>query len=82
MLYASLAGTFLLPEEALTDSPSREAGVSAELEAQLRLYGCELIQEAGCLLKLSQAVMATGQVLLHRFYCKRPLTKHDVKVQL
>ena len=79
-MYASLASTFLLPEEALADSPSRKAGVSAELEAQLRLYGCELIQEAGCLLKLSQAVMATGQVLLHRFYCKRPLTKYDVKV--
>ena len=79
MLYASLAGTFILSEEAVANSPTRLAGVSDQLEAQLRLYGCELIQEAGCLLKLPQAVMATGQVLLHRFYGKRSMTEHDVK---
>ena len=81
MLYAALASTFVLSEEALANSPSRKAGVSEDLETQLRLYGCELVQEAGCLLKLPQAVMATGQVLLHRFYGKRSMTEHDVKVQ-
>jgi hypothetical protein len=29
---------------------------------------------------MPQAVAATGQVLLHRFYCKESLTVYDVKV--
>ncbi|EFJ06759.1 hypothetical protein SELMODRAFT_236447 [Selaginella moellendorffii] len=45
----------------------------------LRLYGCELIQESGILLRLPQAVMATGQVLFHRFYCKKSFTRFNVK---
>lgn len=51
-----------------------------EQETQLRIYGCEVIQEGGILLKLPQAVMATGQVLLQRFYVKRSLVKFNIKV--
>lgn len=51
-----------------------------EVETQLRIYGCEVIQEGGILLKLPQAVMATGQVLLHRFYVKESLLKYNIKV--
>lgn len=29
-----------------------------------------------------QVVAATGQVLLHRFYCKQSMTDFDVKVRL
>ena len=82
MLYASLAGTFILSAAALQDSPSRRSGVSEEVEGRQRLYGCELIQEGGCLLKLPQVVMATGQVLFHRFYCKSSMVQFDVKVSL
>ncbi len=46
----------------------------------MRIYGCEVIQEGGILLKLPQAVMATGQVLLQRFYMKKSLRKFNVKV--
>ncbi len=52
------------------------------METQLRIYGCELIQEGGILLKLPQAVMATAQVLLHRFYVKESLKKFNIKVPL
>ena len=80
MLYTSLAGTFILRPIELEDSPSRRDGVSEEAEGQLRLYGCEIIQEGGCLLKLPQVVMATGQVLFHRFFCKQSMVKFNVKV--
>ncbi|KAI3719235.1 hypothetical protein L6452_20130 [Arctium lappa] len=45
----------------------------------LRIYGCDLIQESGILLKLPQQVMATGQVLFHRFYCKKSFVRFNVK---
>ena len=38
------------------------------------------MQEATTLLKAPQAVAATGQVLLHRFYSKHSLVEVDVKV--
>ena len=38
--------------EQLENVPSRKDGISEELEEQLRLFGCELIQSAGILLKL------------------------------
>ena len=81
MIFASeQIDDFYLSEEALAASPSRADGVDVATEAGLRRYGCEVIQEAGILLRLPQVVMATAQVLLHRFYCKRSLHKFDVKV--
>ncbi len=73
---------FYLTAEQLEDSPSRRDGVSADEEMQARVYGCELIQASGMLLRLPQVTMATGQVLLHRFYCKQSLVKRDVKVSV
>lgn len=32
-------------------TPSRGDGIPAELEDELRIYGCKLIQQAGVLLK-------------------------------
>lgn len=72
---------FYLTDAELHASPSRGAGVDESTESQLRLYGCELIQEAGVLLKLGQVVMATGQVLFHRFYSKRSMAQFNVKVR-
>ena len=44
---------FLLsPEDILFNSPSRKDGIDRETEENLRIYGCEIIQEAGILLKL------------------------------
>jgi predicted component of viral defense system (DUF524 family) len=78
MIYTTL-DTFYLSHEQILDSPSRRDGVDENVETLLRVYGCELIQECGILLKLPQAVMATGQVLFHRFYCKKSFTRFNVK---
>ncbi|KAJ6767889.1 CYCLIN [Salix koriyanagi] len=58
---------------------SRKDGIDEATETTLRIYGCDLIQESGILLKLPQAVMATGQVLFHRFYCKKSFARFNVK---
>ena len=79
MIFTAL-DNFYLEAADLADSPSRKDGVSQEVERDQRIYGCELIQEACILLRLPQAVMATGQVLLHRFYCKVSLVDQDIKV--
>ncbi|CAF2160755.1 unnamed protein product, partial [Brassica napus] len=79
MIYTAI-DNFYLPEEQIKNSPSRKDGIDEATETTLRIYGCDLIQEAGILLRLPQAVMATGQVLFHRFYCKKSLAKFDVKI--
>ena len=49
-------------------TPSLNDGIDSVTEKIHRIYGCELIQEVGILLRLPQVVMATGQSILHRFY--------------
>ncbi|KAK2906475.1 hypothetical protein Q8A67_005460 [Cirrhinus molitorella] len=73
-LYSGVALTLdncLLPTERVHCSPSRAHGLSARTEEQLRNRLCEMIQNAGILLRLPQVAMATAQILFHRFfYCK------------
>ncbi|KNA06184.1 hypothetical protein SOVF_183400 [Spinacia oleracea] len=78
MIYTAI-DTFYLTEEQITNSPSRKDAIDEETETTLRVYGCDLIQESGILLKLPQAVMATGQVLFHRFYSKKSFARFNVK---
>lgn len=78
MIYTAI-DTFYLTEEQLTNSPSRKDGIDDATETTLRIYGCDLVQESGILLRLPQAVMATGQVLFHRFYCKKSFARFNVK---
>ena len=59
--------------EELAEGPSRAGGVSREREWAVRAGAAQLLQEAVVLLRLPQAVAATGQTLLHRFYCKASL---------
>ncbi len=80
MIYTAL-DNFYLTDEELSDSPSRKHGIDEETETTLRIFGCELIQEAGILLKCPQAVMATGQVLFQRFYCRKSMRDHNVRVR-
>jgi hypothetical protein len=80
MIHSLNLDSFYLTEEQLENSPSRQDGIDKDTEANLRMYGCELIQEAGIMLGFHQVVMATGQVLLHRFYCKRSMKNFNVKV--
>lgn len=51
MIYTAI-DTFYLTDEQLTNSPSRKDGIDEATETTLRIYGCDLIQEAGILLKL------------------------------
>ncbi|GAU20629.1 hypothetical protein TSUD_230430 [Trifolium subterraneum] len=78
MIYTAI-DTFYLTDEQLTNTPSRKDGIDEATETTLRIYGCDLIQESGILLRLPQAVMATGQVLFHRFYCKKSFARFNVK---
>ncbi|WVQ68108.1 uncharacterized protein L199_006314 [Kwoniella botswanensis] len=56
--------------EQIIKTPSSEDGIPSEVEADLRVAGCMLIQEAGVMLELfrPQSTMATAQVIFHRFY--------------
>ncbi|DAZ95627.1 TPA: hypothetical protein N0F65_002256 [Lagenidium giganteum] len=72
-----VAGRLLLPDCILRNSPSRQDGISEEVEADHRFWGCELIQEAGVLLKLPQVVVVTAETLLHRFYSRKSLKDFD-----
>lgn len=80
MIHSLNLDSFYLTEEQLENSPSRQDGIDKDTEANLRMYGCQVIQEAGIMLGFDQVVMATGQVLLHRFYCKRSMKTFNVKV--
>jgi hypothetical protein len=71
----------LLPREILREPPSRKLGVAAAEELRHRIFGCELIQEAGILLRQPQVVMATAQNLFHRFFYRRALTSADALQQ-
>lgn len=51
MIYTAI-DTFYLSEEQLKSSPSRKDGIDEATETTLRIYGCDLIQESGILLKL------------------------------
>ena len=71
----------LLPPPALArPSPSRADGVAGGVERAYRAWACELIQDCGIRLRLRQAVMATAQSLLQRFYHRRSLAAHDAHV--
>ncbi|KAF3454394.1 hypothetical protein FNV43_RR04841 [Rhamnella rubrinervis] len=78
MIYTAI-DTFYLTDEQLENSPSRKDNIDGATETTLRIYGCDLIQESGILLRLPQAVMATAQVLFHRFYCKKSFARFNVK---
>ncbi|XP_014511834.1 cyclin-L1-1-like [Vigna radiata var. radiata] len=78
MIYTAI-DTFYLTDEQLANSPSRKDGIDEATETTLRIYGCDLVQESGILLRLPQTVMATGQILFHRFYCKKSFARFDVK---
>ncbi|KAH0680583.1 cyclin-L1-1-like [Solanum tuberosum] len=80
MIYTAI-DTFYVTEEELINSPSRKDGIDELTETALRIHGCNLIQESGILLRLPQSVMATGQVLFHRFYCKKSFANfNNVKI--
>ena len=48
----TLLDSFYLSDEQLEDSPSRRDGIPEEVEYRQRIFGCELVQEGGILLKM------------------------------
>lgn len=69
----------IFPCEMLDETPSMKDGLDRDTENDLRRFGCELIQISGLLLKLPQVAMATGQVILQRFYYIKSMIKHDME---
>ena len=65
--------------ELLDNTPSRAEGVDERTETMLRVYGCELIQEAGILLRMHQTAIVTGQIIFHRFYYRISMKRCDVR---
>lgn len=55
-------------------TPSFLEGVSIDDEKLHRLYGCELVAQAGAALKVSQVVIITGQNILNRFFYRYIMT--------
>jgi hypothetical protein len=51
MIYTAI-DNFYLTDEQLKNSPSRKDGIDEATEITLRIYGCDLIQESGILLRL------------------------------
>lgn len=72
---------FYVDEERYENTPSRKAGVDAETEKRLRVYGCDRIQRAVMLLGKSQVVAATAQILFHRFYFQKDVKSWHVRVR-
>ncbi|QQP58462.1 Uncharacterized protein FKW44_003787 [Caligus rogercresseyi] len=70
----------VLPLEKLSLRVSSRDGLSQELETACRNSGCEQIQLAGKLLRLPQVAMATGCVLLQRFYYAKSLVTYPFDV--
>lgn len=69
----------IMPPEMLDETPSMKDGLHRDVENELRRFGCELIQVSGLLLKLPQVAMATGQVILQRFYYIKSMVHHDME---
>eukprot|EP01112_Ceratiomyxa_fruticulosa_P016303 TRINITY_DN4902_c0_g2_i1.p1 TRINITY_DN4902_c0_g2~~TRINITY_DN4902_c0_g2_i1.p1 ORF type:complete len:448 (-),score=96.41 TRINITY_DN4902_c0_g2_i1:12-1355(-) len=75
-----IAPPIIFTEDELKNTPSRISGIDEETETLLRIYGCELIQEFGILMKLPEVTMATAQVLFHRFYQQVSFRRFDVQL--
>ncbi|KAF8823027.1 putative cyclin 4 [Cardiosporidium cionae] len=69
----------LLPANILLCTPSRNDGISCDTEMKLRVFGCELIQKAGIMLRLQAVTIASGQTILHRFYFRRSLKNFEIR---
>jgi len=74
----SIMPTYLIPDDLISTSPSRCAGISKEHEIVNRIYACELISQAGIMLRLSQANISTAQILFHRFYYRKSMIDYKV----
>ncbi|CAF0753123.1 unnamed protein product [Rotaria sordida] len=72
----------LLPSDKLypNATPSMIEGLPYDVEYDLRLIGCELIQTACLLLRLPQTAVATGQVLFHRYFYSSSFIRRPMEI--
>ncbi|CAF3242976.1 unnamed protein product [Rotaria sp. Silwood2] len=72
----------LLPSDKLypNPTPSMIEGLPYDVEYDLRLIGCELIQTACLLLRLPQTAVATGQVLFHRYFYSSSFVRRPMEI--
>ena len=68
----------LASDEQVLHTPSSHDGIDAALEEELCTYACQQIQQAGILLSLPQAAMATAQVLFRRFWFVSSMKQFNV----
>jgi cyclin L len=66
-------------DEECKSTPSRNDGISEQIEFTNRLYACEFIRTCAIGLRLNQSTCASAQVLLHRFYAKKSMKRFDTK---
>ncbi|RWW21418.1 hypothetical protein GW17_00014428 [Ensete ventricosum] len=71
MIYTAI-DTFYLTDEQLKNSPSRKDGIDEETETTLRIYGCDLIQESGILLKFEVVACGVVYAAARRFQVPLP----------
>jgi len=69
----------LTPKEGLQRAPSRDDGVDPETEEQLRIFGAELIQRAGTLLRVNQMTIVSASALFQHFFFRRSFAEFDVQ---
>lgn len=69
----------LVEKDKLENTPSQKKNIDKKTETQLRVYGCQLIQQAGKILNLKISAVVTSQILFHRFYFKKSFTDFDAK---
>jgi hypothetical protein len=69
----------ILPSYILNKTtPSADDGVDLYTEKLHRIFGCELVVQAGTLLRLPQVALVTGQNVLNRFYYRYLIIKFFV----
>jgi len=78
MIVGEAADDFYLPDDEVS-LPSERDGVPRAAERDARMLGAALIQEAAALLDFPQAVAAAGQILMHRFFCRRSVRDYSVQ---
>eukprot|EP00931_Biecheleriopsis_adriatica_P089891 TRINITY_DN63963_c0_g1_i1.p1 TRINITY_DN63963_c0_g1~~TRINITY_DN63963_c0_g1_i1.p1 ORF type:complete len:434 (-),score=93.79 TRINITY_DN63963_c0_g1_i1:34-1335(-) len=69
----------LVPAEVLERPPSREDGIDAATEDQLRRFGADLIQRAGVLLRLPQLTVVSAAAMFQRFYFRKSFAEFEVR---
>eukprot|EP00210_Caulerpa_lentillifera_P008139 g7773.t1 len=65
--------------EQLQNTPSREEGISKEVENRIRLRCSEIVCGVLSLCAVDRTVTCTAQIYLHRYYCQRSVAAFDYK---